>query len=202
MKAGSGGAARSRVTIRGRRARQGWRDWRAKVMSERRARGALRRARGSGRRIVFTNGCFDLLHVGHVSLLEQAAGLGDLLVVGVNSDRSVRRLKGPGRPIVPLHERMEMLAGLRAVDIVVPFDEDTPARLIDRLRPGILAKGADYRRKTIVGRATVEAGGGRVVMLPLQRGRSTSTLIRRALRAAGQMGREAVGGRARARRGR
>jgi D-beta-D-heptose 7-phosphate kinase / D-beta-D-heptose 1-phosphate adenosyltransferase len=184
MKARAGGAARGSGTIRGGRGSRGWRDWRAKVMSERRARGALRRARDRSRRVVFTNGCFDLLHVGHVSLLEQAAGLGDLLVVGVNSNRSVRRLKGPGRPIVPLRERMEMLAGLRAVDIVVPFDADTPARLIDRLRPEILVKGADYRRKTIVGRATVEAAGGRVVTLPLQRGRSTSTLIRRALRAA------------------
>jgi len=164
------------------------------------------RLRRRGVRLAFTNGCFDLLHVGHVTLLEKARALGDALVVGVNSDRSVRRLKGAGRPIVPLHERMELLAGLRPVDYVVPFAEDTPARIIDEVRPAVLVKGGDYRASEIVGRATVEAGGGRVVRVPLRKGRSTSDLIARARLAvadarAGRP-RGAVSGRPRAARGR
>jgi len=147
-----------------------------------------RRLQRRGRVVVFTNGCFDLLHAGHVGLLETARDHGDFLIVGVNSDRSVRRLKGPGRPVVPLRERMEVLAALRAVDGVVPFAEATPARLIDRIRPDVLVKGADYRKKPIVGRGTVEALGGRVVTVPLRRGRSTSDLIRRALRTAPRRG--------------
>jgi D-beta-D-heptose 7-phosphate kinase/D-beta-D-heptose 1-phosphate adenosyltransferase len=147
-----------------------------------RAATLARRLQRSGRVVVFTNGCFDLLHAGHVNLLEAARAHGDFLVVGVNSDRSVRLLKGRGRPIVPLRERMEVLAALRAVDCVVPFGEATPARLIARLRPNVLVKGADYRTGEIVGRDTVEATGGRVVRVPLRRGRSTSGLIRRALR--------------------
>ena len=153
-----------------------------KVMS---AAAAARLARRLGRRgavVVFTNGCFDLLHAGHVDLLERARALGDALVVGVNTDRSVLRLKGAGRPIVPLRERMEILAALRAVDAVVPFAAPTPALLVRRLRPGILAKGADYRDRLIVGRDTVERDGGRVVTLPLRPGRSTSALIERVLR--------------------
>jgi D-beta-D-heptose 7-phosphate kinase/D-beta-D-heptose 1-phosphate adenosyltransferase len=134
---------------------------------------------------VFTNGCFDLLHAGHVALLEAARGQGDYLVVGVNTDRSVRRLKGVGRPIVPLRERMEVLAALRSVDCVVPFGGPTPARIIALVRPDVLVKGSDYRRSEIVGLDTVVAGGGRVVTVPLRRGRSTTDLIRRALRAAG-----------------
>jgi rfaE bifunctional protein nucleotidyltransferase chain/domain len=144
-----------------------------------------RRQRSLGRKVVFTNGCFDLLHAGHVALLDTARGQGDVLVVGVNTDRSVRRLKGAGRPIVPLGERMEILAALRSVDRVVPFPEPTPARLIARLRPDVLVKGSDYRVREIVGHDTVLAGGGRVVTVPLRRGRSTSGLIRRVLRAAG-----------------
>ena len=105
--------------------------------------------------------------------------------MGVNRDRSVRRLKGAGRPIVPLRERMEVLAALRSVDCVVPFGGLTPARLIARLRPNVLVKGSDYRHKTIVGRDLVESRGGRVVTIPLRRGRSTSDLIRRVLRASG-----------------
>ena len=144
----------------------------------------LARLKRRGRKVVFTNGCFDLLHAGHVDLLERAAGLGDILVVGVNSDASVRRLKGAGRPVVPLAERLEILGGLRAVDYVVPFGEATPARLIRRLRPDVLVKGGDYRPSQIVGRRTVESGGGRVVVVPLRRGRSTSAIIRRARRVA------------------
>jgi rfaE bifunctional protein nucleotidyltransferase chain/domain len=158
---------------------------RTKVTPAHRAAALVRRVQRRGCRVVFTNGCFDLLHAGHVALLETARGLGDFLVVGVNSDRSVRGLKGAGRPIVPLDERMEVLAALRAVDCVVPFGEPTPARLIRRLSPDVLVKGADYRSKTIVGRDTVESRGGRVVTVPLRRRLSTTDLIRRALRAAG-----------------
>ncbi len=154
------------------------------VLTARRAAALRVRLRRRGRAVVFTNGCFDLLHAGHVALLEKARSLGDVLFVGVNDDRSVRRLKGAGRPIVPLRERLELLAGMRAVDAVVPFSEDTPARLIALLRPDVLVKGGDYRKSEIVGRQVVEAGGGRVVRVALRRGRSSTGLIRRALRAA------------------
>jgi len=156
---------------------------RTKILGIAGAEAWARRQRRRGRAVVFTNGCFDLLHAGHVALLEAARRHGDVLVVGVNTDRSVRRLKGAGRPIVPLRERLEVLAALRAVDRVVPFAEATPARLIARIRPDVLVKGSDYRARDIVGRDTVVAGGGRVVTVPLRRGRSTSDLIRRALRA-------------------
>src|SRR6185436_15891222 len=130
--------------------------------------------------VVFTNGVFDLLHVGHLDLLEKARALGDALVVGVNSDASVRRLKGKNRPIVPLRERMEMLAGLKPVDFVVPFGEDTPARVIAAIRPAVLVKGADYRADQIVGAETVRSSGGRVVRIPLVAGRSTTRIVARA----------------------
>jgi D-beta-D-heptose 7-phosphate kinase/D-beta-D-heptose 1-phosphate adenosyltransferase len=137
----------------------------------------LAAAREQGRRIVFTNGCFDLLHAGHVRLLESAAELGDLLVVGLNGDASVRRLKGPERPFVPFHERAEILAALETVDLVVGFEEDTPANLIATVRPDVLVKGGDLSPDSIVGRETVESRGGRVVSIPLRAGRSTSALV-------------------------
>ena len=144
---------------------------------------ALRRRwqpqREAGRRLVFTNGCFDLLHAGHLALLEAAAGLGDALVVGLNSDDSVRRLKGPGRPLVPEAERAALVAALRPVDWVVLFAEETPQKLIEILLPDVLVKGADYALEAIVGRETVEAHGGEVVRLPLVPGRSTSSLLAR-----------------------
>jgi len=130
--------------------------------------------------VVFTNGVFDLLHVGHVALLEAARDQGSALVVGVNSDASVRRLgKGPERPLVAEVQRTRILAALAAVDCVVPFDEDTPLELIRALRPDVLVKGADYARDEIVGAAEVESWGGRVVRVPLVEGRSTSDLVRR-----------------------
>jgi D-glycero-beta-D-manno-heptose 1-phosphate adenylyltransferase len=128
-----------------------------------------RKARGS-RRIVFTNGCFDLLHPGHVRLLERARSLGDALVVGLNSDRSVREIKGAGRPLLPESERAELLAALAAVDFVVTFDEPTPRALIAALLPDVLAKGQDWGAGEIVGREEVEAAGGRVERLPLEPG--------------------------------
>jgi D-beta-D-heptose 7-phosphate kinase/D-beta-D-heptose 1-phosphate adenosyltransferase len=134
-------------------------------------------ARGAGRRVVFTNGCFDLLHAGHVALLAEARAAGDLLVVGVNTDATVRALKGPGRPIVPEGERAEVLAALRAVDRVVLFAEPTPLDLIVALRPDLLVKGGDYVPDTIVGRDEVESWGGRVLAIPLLPGRSTTAIL-------------------------
>lgn len=139
------------------------------------------RRRRAGRVVVFTGGCFDLLHAGHVALLDRARRQGDCLIVGVNSNRSVRLLKGRGRPVVPLSERMELLAGLRMVDCVVSFDAPTPARLIARLRPDVLVQGGDDRVGDIVGRDTVAAARCKVVTVPLRRGSSTSRLIGRAV---------------------
>jgi D-glycero-beta-D-manno-heptose 1-phosphate adenylyltransferase len=144
--------------------------------------GRLAPDRLAGRQVVFTNGCFDLLHAGHAALLERAAAQGEILVVGLNSDVSVRRLKGPRRPIVPERERAALLASLRAVDYVVLFDEETPLRLITALRPDVLVKGEDYAEEQIVGREVVEAHGGRVVRVPLVAGLSTSNLLDRVRR--------------------
>ncbi len=133
----------------------------------------------NGRCVVFTNGCFDLLHPGHIRLLEQARALGDVLVVGLNSDGSVRALKGENRPLVPQAERAEVLAALEAVDVVTVFDEPTPQALIAALLPDVLVKGGDWRPDQIVGRAAVEAAGGRVVTIPFLPGYSTSAVIAR-----------------------
>jgi len=135
--------------------------------------------RAAGKRIVFTNGCFDLLHPGHVRYLGAARALGDVLVVGLNSDASVRRLKGPGRPVLDVAERAEVLAGLTAVDHLVVFDDDTPRGLIAALAPDVLVKGADWAADDIVGREEVVARGGRVERIDLVPGVSTSELIRR-----------------------
>jgi rfaE bifunctional protein nucleotidyltransferase chain/domain len=136
--------------------------------------------RGQGKLVVFTNGCFDLLHPGHVHYLEEARSLGDALVVGVNTDASVARLrKGPGRPFTPEADRARVLAALACVDRVVLFAEDTPLHLITRLAPNILVKGGDYQLDQIVGREVVLARGGRVLALPLVPGYATTTLIQR-----------------------
>ena len=139
----------------------------------------IHRAKANGRRVVFTNGCFDLLHPGHVTLLERARQYGDLLIVGLNSDRSVKRLKGRGRPIMRQRDRARLLAALESVDYVTIFDEATPQQLIERLRPEILVKGADWDVSQIIGRELIERTGGRVVRIPLLKGYSTSALIRR-----------------------
>ena len=142
--------------------------------------GAARWRLGEGGRVVFTNGVFDLVHVGHVTLLEAARREGAALIVGLNSDASVRRLqKGPGRPLVPEADRARVLAALAAVDCVVVFDQDTPLELIRHLRPDVLVKGADYDRSAIVGADEVEGWGGKVVRVPLVPGRSTTDLARR-----------------------
>ena len=137
------------------------------------------RVRASGATIVFTNGVFDLLHPGHVRYLPEARGYGDALVIGLNSDASVRRNKGEGRPIVPGHERAETLAALACVDAVVEFDEDTPAEIIRAIQPDVLVKGADWPADQIVGRDAVEARGGKVVRVAVEQGYSTSALITR-----------------------
>ena len=140
-------------------------------------------ARLAGRRVVFTNGVYDLLHPGHVRYLQAARALGDVLIVGVNSNRSVRANKGPERPINPEGERAELLAALSAVDAAVIFDEDTPHAIISHLLPDVLVKGADWPADQIVGRDIVEARGGRVVLMPVEEGFSTTALIERARRA-------------------
>ena len=141
---------------------------------------AARLARPRSERVVFTNGCFDVLHRGHVEYLEAARTLGDILVVGLNSDDSVRRLKGSSRPVNPEEDRAYVLAGLAAVDYVTYFAEDTPRDLIVALLPDVLVKGGDYRKEDIVGGAEVEAAGGKVVVAPLVPGRSTTAILQRA----------------------
>jgi rfaE bifunctional protein nucleotidyltransferase chain/domain len=143
------------------------------------ARTLARSVQARAARVVFTNGVFDLLHPGHVRYLEEARRLGDVLIVGVNSDRSVRVNKGPGRPINPDGERAEVLLSLSCVDAAVLFDEDTPHQLIETIQPDVLVKGADWPAAEIVGRETVEARGGRVVRIDVAQGFSTSDLIRR-----------------------
>lgn len=135
-----------------------------------------------GKVVVFTNGCFDLLHPGHTRYLAEAKKLGDVLLVAVNSDRSVRELKGPGRPVFPENERAEILAALACVDYVMIFDELTPRKLIARLLPQVLAKGGNWPADQIVGREEVEAAGGRVVLIPVVEGFSTSSLVATAAR--------------------
>jgi D-glycero-beta-D-manno-heptose 1-phosphate adenylyltransferase len=149
--------------------------------------------RARGGTVVFTNGVFDLLHPGHVRYLQHARGLGNALVVAVNSDRSVRAGKGPGRPITPEHERAEVLGALRCVDAVVVFDEETPHAIISRIQPDVLVKGADWGEHDIVGRDVVEARGGRVVRAALAPGHSTTALIGR-VRALPRDGRQPAAG--------
>ena len=140
---------------------------------------ARQRLREKGRRVVFTNGCFDLLHPGHAQYLAEARALGDALIVALNSDGSVRRLKGEGRPILNETERAEVMAALEAVDFVTIFDEETPRQLIAALLPDVLVKGGDWPIEQIVGREEVEAAGGRVLSLPYRQGSSTTDIIER-----------------------
>jgi rfaE bifunctional protein nucleotidyltransferase chain/domain len=149
--------------------------------------------RAEGRRIGFTNGVFDLLHPGHVRYLQAARQLADVLVVGLNADESVRRNKGPARPINPQQERAEVAAALACVDAVVIFEEDTPDAIIRLVQPDVLVKGADWPADQIVGRDTVEARGGRVVLIPVEQGYSTTAIVAKIksadpLREAGQSG--------------
>ena len=143
------------------------------------ARAKLELWRAAKARVVFTNGVFDLLHRGHAEYLEDARALGDRLVVGVNTDASVRRLKGPSRPIVGEQDRAALVRALACVDLVVLFDDDTPQRLIEAVKPDVLVKGADYAPADIVGREFVESRGGRVTTIPLREGLSTSEIVKR-----------------------
>lgn len=137
------------------------------------------RKKRNGKRVVFTNGCFDLLHPGHLKSLEKARALGDFLIVGLNSDESVRTLKGPGRPVIPAEERAEILASLECVDAVMIFDELTPQKVIAALLPDILVKGGDWPGNQIVGREEVEAAGGKVVLVDVAPGYSTSDILKK-----------------------
>ncbi len=150
-----------------------------KILSQVELLGVRQGLRADGKRLVFTNGVFDLLHVGHVRYLAAARSLGDALVVAINSDRTVRELKGDNRPVVNENERAEILAALRAVTYVSVFDEISPRSLITKLLPDVLVKGGDYALDEIHGREEVEAAGGRVVSLPFVEGSSTSTIIER-----------------------
>jgi len=150
------------------------------VLNHQDAAAFVERERRAGKTIVFTNGVFDLLHVGHLRYLTYARALGSTLVVGVNSDASVRRLgKGEDRPVSPENERAELLAGLSCVDAVVIFNEDTPARTVEQLQPDVLVKGADWEGRDIPGRDSVERRGGRVVFAPFEAGYSTTAILDR-----------------------
>jgi len=138
---------------------------------------AIKAEKAKGKKIVFTNGCFDILHRGHVTYLQQARDLGDLLIVGINSDASVKRLKGQERPVNMLEDRAFVLSALKSVDYVIPFDEDTPLNLIMSIMPDILVKGGDYTIERIIGAQEVLAHGGRVEIIPFVPGKSTSSLI-------------------------
>jgi D-beta-D-heptose 7-phosphate kinase/D-beta-D-heptose 1-phosphate adenosyltransferase len=140
------------------------------------------RLRREGKTVVFTNGCFDLLHGGHIHLFRKARSLGDVLIVALNSDASIRRFKGPSRPVFPLAERMEVLAALEFVDYVTSFSQDTPKKIIAALVPDILVKGGDWGGDEIVGRAEVEAAGGKVVRVPYLRGHSSTNIIAKILK--------------------
>ena len=147
------------------------------VLTPQDAAGFAERLRRRGLRVVFTNGVFDLLHPGHIRYLRAARHEGDALIVGVNSDRSVRENKGPSRPIMPADERAELVAALEMVDAAVIFDEATPSDIIRRVQPDVLVKGADWAADQIVGRETVEARGGKVVRVPVEQGWSTSAIV-------------------------
>jgi D-beta-D-heptose 7-phosphate kinase/D-beta-D-heptose 1-phosphate adenosyltransferase len=157
------------------------RDTELKIHDRQRLAVLLDERRARGERVVFTNGCFDLLHVGHVKYLQAARKLGDLLVLGLNTDASIRRLKGPKRPLIGQDERAHILAALDCIDYVVIFDEDTPLELIAALKPEILVKGADYSPEEVVGKELVESWGGRVELIQFVDGKSTSTLINKIL---------------------
>ena len=150
---------------------------RKKVLSIAEAVAFVEHLRHNGKEAVFTNGVFDLLHPGHIRYLQDARREGDALIVGVNSDRSVRAIKGPSRPLNPEQERAEVLAALASVDAVVVFDEDDPHQIISRLRPAVLVKGADWAHDAIIGREVVESYGGRVVRIAVAEGYSTSAII-------------------------
>lgn len=152
----------------------------AKVIFDWKRLGLFRKKwRCEGKKVVFTNGCFDLLHAGHVWLFKEAKKLGDILIVAVNSDASLQRLKGPKRPVFPLKERLEILAAIEFIDVLTVFSQDTPQKIIALLRPDVLVKGGDWPLDQVVGREEVEESGGRVVLIPYIKGLSTTGLIKK-----------------------
>ncbi len=161
---------------------------RQKILDLTEALEIVKRAKAQGKRIVFTNGCFDILHAGHVEYLQKAREMGDLLAVGINSDSSVRTLKGPGRPVFGLEERCLVLAALACVDMVIPFEEPDPLNLIEILKPHVLVKGADWAEDSIVGAEAVRSQGGEVKTIPLRPMISTSLIIQRILERFGSSG--------------
>lgn len=152
-----------------------------RIVTDRELQACIESQRAQDKIIVFTNGCFDILHAGHVYYLREARSLGDILIVGLNSDRSIRMIKGDDRPIITQRDRAELLAALECVDYVVIFDEPTPLRLIESIRPDVLVKGGDWKEEDIVGRDVVVGNGGRVVRVPLRKGISTTAIIKRIL---------------------
>ncbi len=142
----------------------------------------LKEERRKGKRVVFTNGCFDVIHAGHVDYLEKAKNLGDILVVGLNSDHSIRRIKGEKRPIIPQEMRAKVLSSLKPVDYVVIFEEDTPAKLIEAIKPDVLVKGGDWPLEKIVGKDFVESYGGKVLTIPFEYDISTSQIIEKIIK--------------------
>lgn len=153
-----------------------------KIVSQKEAVMVRERLRKNGKKVVFTNGCFDIIHVGHAVYLEKSRRKGDFLIVGLNGDQSVRRLKGPDRPIIGFKDRALMLACLTSVDLVVGFQDDTPLNLIKKLRPDILAKGADYKIAEIVGAKEVKEYGGNICRIPIYKGRSTSRILEKLIK--------------------
>jgi D-beta-D-heptose 7-phosphate kinase/D-beta-D-heptose 1-phosphate adenosyltransferase len=153
-----------------------------KIKAKDELRDILDGLKGRGKRIVFTNGCFDILHIGHIRCLEEAKKEGDILIVAINSDRSIRSIKGPSRPFTPETERAEVLSALACVDYVVIFDEPDPLELISSLKPNILVKGGDWTPETTIGREVVEGMGGKVVIIPQVQGVSTSAFVDRIVR--------------------
>ncbi len=150
-----------------------------KLVSIRKLLEILRTEKEKGKKIVFTNGCFDIIHVGHIRYLKKARALGDLLVLGLNTDSSVKILKGKSRPIMSEKERAEILGSLEMIDYIVLFNEETPLKLISKIKPDILVKGADYKGKEVVGTDVVKAFGGRVKLIKFEDGKSTSALIKK-----------------------
>jgi rfaE bifunctional protein nucleotidyltransferase chain/domain len=153
-----------------------------KIQSLRDLEGIRKTLKKEDKSVVFTNGCFDLIHAGHVHLFKQAKRLGDILIVAVNDDRSLRAIKGASRPIFPLEERLEILEAIEHIDYLIPFAEKTPRKLISRLLPDVLVKGEDWKKNEVVGRREVEDAGGEVVLVPLCKGRSTTSLLKKMIR--------------------
>jgi len=154
----------------------------SKVKSSETLRKIRAQLRRDGKRVVFTNGCFDLIHGGHIRLFRKAKSLGDVLIVALNTDASVRKIKGPQRPVFPLRERFEVLAAIEDIDFLASFSQETPQKIIAALLPDVLVKGGDWRPDQVVGREEVEAAGGKVVIVPYLKGRSSTAIIKKILR--------------------